>query len=72
MEFIKKCEKSIRNRKIKSLCKSEKEPESGKPPTSILTGLWSLRIWKYRSIYQIKKSEFVIISIKIGRRNTVY
>ena len=39
--------KVIRNRIIKSLRKLENEPESGKPLTSILTGLWSMRIGDY-------------------------
>jgi hypothetical protein len=37
-DFIKKCDKPVRNRIIKSLHKLEDEPESGKPLTSILTG----------------------------------
>ena len=65
-EFIKKCDKAIRNRIIKSLRKLENEPESGKPLTSILTGLWSLRIGNYRAIYQIKNSELTVVVIKIG------
>ncbi len=71
-EFIKKCDKVIRNRIIKSLRKLENEPESGKPLTSILTGLWSLRIGDYRAIYQIKNSELIVVVIKIGHRKNVY
>lgn len=71
-KFIKKCDKQIRNRIIKSLRKLEKEPESGKPLTSILTGLWSLRIGDYRAIYQIKNSELIVVVIKIGHRKNVY
>ncbi len=71
-EFIKKCDKPVRNRIIKSLRKLENEPKSGKPLTSILTGLWSLRIGDYRAIYQIKNSELVVIVIKIGHRKNVY
>ncbi len=71
-KFIKKCDKQIRNRIIKSLRKLEKEPESGKPLTSILTGLWSLRIGGYRAIYQIKNSELIVVVIRIGHRKNVY
>ena len=71
-EFIKKCDKVIRNRIIKSLRKLENEPESGKPLTSILTGLWSLRIGDYRAIYQIKNSELIVVVIRIGHRKNVY
>ena len=71
-EFIKKCDKPIRNGIIKSLRKLENEPESGKPLTSILTGLWSLRIGDYRAIYQIKNSELIVVVIRIGHRKNVY
>ena len=71
-EFIKKCDKPIRKRIIKSLRKLENEPESGKPLTSILTGLWSLRIGDYRAIYQIKNSELIVVVIRIGHRKNVY
>ncbi|MCL4412807.1 MAG: type II toxin-antitoxin system RelE/ParE family toxin [Candidatus Thermoplasmatota archaeon] len=71
-EFIKKCDKAVRNRIIKSLRKLENEPESGKPLTSILTGLWSLSIGDYRAIYQIKNSELIVVVIKIGHRKNVY
>ena len=71
-EFIKKCDKAVRSRIIKSLRKLENEPESGKPLTSILTGLWSLRIGDYRVIYQIKNSELIVVVIKIGHRKNVY
>ena len=55
-----------------SLKKLEDEPEKGKPLTSILTGLWSLRIGDYRAIYQIKNNELIILVIKIGHRKNVY
>lgn len=71
-EFIKNCDKTIRDRIIKALRKLENESESGKPLTSILTGLWSLRIRDYRVIYQIKNSELIIVVIKIGHRKNVY
>ena len=71
-ELIRKCNKAVRNRILKSLKKLEDEPEKGKPLTSILTGLWSLRIGDYRAIYQIKNNELIILVIKIGHRKNVY
>ncbi len=71
-DFIKKCDKTLRNRIMKSLRRLEDEPESGKPLTSILTGLWSLRIGDYRAIYQIKNSELIVVVIKVGHRKKVY
>lgn len=71
-EFIKKCDKPIRVRIIKSLRELESEPETGEPLTSILTGLWSLRIGDYRAIYQIKNNELMVVVIRIGHRKDVY
>lgn len=69
--FIKKCDKDIRNRILKSLRRLEDDPEIGKPLTSILTGLWSLRIGDYRAIYQIKNNKLTVVVIKIGHRKNV-
>ena len=71
-EFIRKCDKEVRNRILKTLRKLEDEPEKGKPLTSILTGMWSLRIGDYRAIYQIKNNELIILVVKIGNRKNVY
>ncbi len=69
--FIKKCDKDIRNRILKSIRRLEDDPEIGKPLTSILTGLWSLRIVDYRAIYQIKNNKLTVVVIKIGHRKNV-
>lgn len=57
---------------MKSPRKLEDKPESGKPLTSILTGLWSLMIVDYRAIYQKKNSELIVVVIRIGHRKNVY
>ncbi|WP_276929104.1 type II toxin-antitoxin system RelE family toxin [Ferroplasma acidiphilum] len=69
--FIKKCDKDIRNRILKSIRRLEDDPEIEKPLTSILTGLWSLRIVDYRAIYQIKNNKLTVVVIKIGHRKNV-
>ena len=69
--FIKKCDKDIRNRILKSIRRLEDDPEIEKPLTSILTGLWSLRIGDYRAIYQIKNNKLTVVVIKIGHRKNV-
>ena len=71
-EFIRKCDKAVRNRILKSLKKLEDEPEKGKPLTSILTGLWSLGIGNHKGIHKIKNSVLIILVIKIGHRKNVY
>ena len=71
-EFIRKCDKATRNRILKSIRKLEDEPESGEPLTSILKGLWSLRIGDYRAIYRIKNKDLIVVVIRIGHRKNVH
>ena len=37
-----------------------------------LLGFYSLRVWPYRIIYEIKKKELIIFIIKIGHRKDIY
>ncbi len=71
-DFIKKCDKAVRDRILGSLRRLENDPEIGKPLTSIMAGLWSLKIGDYRAIYQIKNNELIVVVIKIGHRKNVY
>ncbi len=66
--FLKKCDKSVRDRSVKKLTTLSNDPEAGKPLTAVLTGLRSLRIGEYKAIYDIKNSELLILVIKIGHR----
>lgn len=57
---------------INKLKKLRENPEMGKPLIGNLSGLWRLRIGKYRVIYQIKKFELLIFVLDIGHRKTIY
>ena len=57
---------------INKLKKLRENPEMGKPLIGNLSGLWRLRIGKYRVIYQIKKFELLIFVLDIGYRKTIY
>ena len=70
--FLKKCDKSVRDRIVKKLTVLSVDPEAGKPLTAVLAGLRSLRIGDYRAIYEIKKSELLILVIKIDHRKSAY
>ena len=71
--FLKKLkDNEDKKRIIKKFRELEKNPELGKPLTGKLAGLWSLRIGNYRAIYQIRKSELLIIVLKIGYRKNIY
>ncbi|MHB8396619.1 MAG: type II toxin-antitoxin system RelE family toxin [Thermoplasmataceae archaeon] len=48
--FLKKCDKSVRDRIVKKLTALSNDPEAGKPLTAVLTGLRSLRIGDYKAI----------------------
>ena len=70
--FLKKLDNSTQQIIIKKLKKLKENPRLGKPLIANLSGLWSLRIDKYRVIYQIKDEELIIIVLNIGHRKDIY
>ena len=70
--FLKKQDKSIKIKIIKKLKFLKENPRLGKPLVGNLAGLWSLRIGKYRIIYQIKEQELIIFVLNIEHRKKVY
>jgi len=70
--FLKKLDKNSKIEIIKKLKRLKNNPRLGKPLLGRLTGLWSLRIGDYRAIYQIKKSELLILVLKLGHRKNIY
>lgn len=70
--FLKKINQEDQKRIIKKLKDLSTNPELGKPLTGKLAGLWSLRIGDYRAIYSIRKSELLILVLKIGHRKNIY
>ena len=70
--FLKKCDKPIRSRILDRLENLKENPKVGKPLTANLAGLWSLRIGIYRTIYEIKHNELLILILKIGHRKDIY
>jgi len=71
-KFLKKCDKSIKNRIIDKIENLTEDPRLGKPLTGNLSGLWSLRIGDYRAIYKIKDNELIVIIIRLGHRKNIY
>ena len=70
--YFKKLDSENKIRIGKKLEDLKNNPELGKPLTGNLSGLWSLRIGKYRLIYQIKNQELVIFILDLGHRKNVY
>ncbi|MBU0894674.1 MAG: type II toxin-antitoxin system RelE/ParE family toxin [Nanoarchaeota archaeon] len=64
--------KEDKNRIEKKLKDLMINPELGKPLTGKLAGLWSLRFGKFRALYQIRKSELLVLILKLGHRKNVY
>lgn len=69
---LKKLPRVVQERIIKKLRELKEKPEIGVPLTANLSGLWKLRIGDYRIIYEIRKSELIILILKIGHRKKIY
>ena len=67
-----KLDKSIKFKISKGVNKLKQNPFLGKPLVGNLSGLWRLRIEKYRIIYQIKRDELIIFVLDIGHRKNIY
>ena len=48
------------------------DPYGGKKLSGPYSGFYSMRVWPYRIIYTLVKSELVILVVKIGHRQGVY
>ena len=66
---VNKKNREITITKIKSL---KENPKLGKPLVGKLKGLWSLRIGKYRAVYEISNNEDTIFIIQIEHRKNIY
>jgi len=71
-DFLKKLDKVNKERVGKKLKELSNNPELGKPLVGKLAGLWSLRIGDYRAIYQLRRSELLVLVLKLGHRKNVY
>lgn len=63
---------SFRQRIISALVYLSKNPYLGKKLEGERKGQWSLKVWPYRMIYEIKKEKLIILIIKIGHRQGAY
>ncbi|MEK0337645.1 MAG: type II toxin-antitoxin system RelE/ParE family toxin [Nitrosopumilus sp.] len=70
--FIKKLDRETQKIILKKIRQLEKNPRLGKPLVGSLSGLWRLRTYKYRVVYQIKNEELIIYVLNIGHRKEVY
>ena len=72
LNFFNKLDKPIQEQIGNKIEKLKKDPFLGKPLVGNLSGLFSLRINKYRIIYHPKKEELIILVLDIGHRKNIY
>lgn len=70
--FLKKIDTQEKIKIIKKLKELKSNPKLGKPLIGKLAGLRSLRIGKYRAIYQIKQDRLLIFVLRMGHRKSIY
>jgi len=70
--FLDKLDLFDAQRILKKLNSLEENPQLGKPLIGNLSGLWSLRVGKYRILYQIREKELIIFVVDIGHRKKSY
>jgi len=64
--------KKDKKRIEKKLKELKQNPELGKPLVGRLAGLWTIIFGKYRALYQIRKSELLVLVLKLGHRKNIY
>jgi mRNA-degrading endonuclease RelE of RelBE toxin-antitoxin system len=69
---LKKFPVAERKKIFKKLHLLENDPRAGKKLTGELTGLFSLKAWPYRIIYQLISKQKIIYIITIQHRQSVY
>lgn len=71
-KFLRKLDNFEREKILIKIKQLEINPKLGKPLIGNMTGLWRLRIEKYRVIYEIKNNELFIFILQIGLRKNIY
>lgn len=69
---LKKLHGKNREKVLKTLFALKENPYFGKPLIGELKGLYSIKAWPYRIIYEIIKNRLVIHVLHIGHRKDVY
>jgi len=68
----KRLSKSQRSKVNKKLIELEQNPYAGKKLEGELKGIYSLRVWPYRMLYEINSADQIIQVHKIAHRQGVY
>ncbi|MCK5612221.1 type II toxin-antitoxin system RelE/ParE family toxin [Candidatus Pacearchaeota archaeon] len=71
-KFLSKLDNSIAKQIIQKIKQLSANPRIGKPLIGNMTGLWRLRVDKYRIIYQIIENKLIVLVLDIGHRKNIY
>lgn len=71
-KFLRKLDKYESKKILTKIKELEINPKLGKPLVGNLSGLWRLRVGKFRVIYQIKDNELIIFILQVGLRKNIY
>ncbi|OGC82031.1 MAG: hypothetical protein A2788_00645 [Candidatus Abawacabacteria bacterium RIFCSPHIGHO2_01_FULL_46_8] len=71
-KFLTKVTKQDRYRIIKGLLSLRQDPFLGKKLKGMFAGFYSIRVWPYRIIYDVRQKECLVFVIRIGSRKDVY
>ena len=71
-KFFSQLDRVSQKRIVERLKDLSKYPKSGKPLKGRFKGIRSLRVGKYRILYDIQENHLIIVVIAIGHRKNVY
>lgn len=71
-KFFSQLDRVSQKRIVERLKDLSKNPKSGKPLKGRFKGIRSLRVGKYRILYDIQENHLIIVVIAIGHRKNVY
>ena len=72
LRFFNKLDKFDQEAIGKKIEKLKQNPFLGKPLIGKFVGMWSLRIGKYRVLYQINQNKLIIFILDVGHRKNIY
>ncbi len=71
-KFLRKLDKYEAKKIVAKIKQLKINPKLGKPLIGNLSGLWRLRVNKYRIIYEIKNNELIVYVLQVGLRKNIY
>lgn len=70
--FFKRLDNSDKKKISLKINKLKENPSIGKPLSGNLSGIRSLRVDKFRILYEVREKEVIIYILDIGHRKNIY